>query len=83
MESGTLNRRNRAGRYNPARGDSMNHTRHRFDWQNGYTKERRLSRSFATLEEAQRFAEGKRTADIYKAHGRFKVEWIKTEGNND
>lgn len=55
----------------------MNHTIHRFDWQNGHTKERRLSRSFDTLDEAQRFAEGKRVTDIYRKHGRYTVEWIK------
>ena len=41
-------------------------------------KRRELSRSFATLEEAKRFAEGKQVSDIYRAHGKFKVVWIKT-----
>jgi HSP20 family molecular chaperone IbpA len=53
-----------------------------FDWQNGYTITRRFSRSFATLEEAKRFAEGKPQADIYKSKGKYKVEWMKTESNN-
>ena len=37
-----------------------------------------LSRSFDTLEEANKFAEGKQVTDIYRAAGRFKVEWLKT-----
>lgn len=56
----------------------MNKTIIKFDWQNGYTKSRRLSRSFTTLEEAKRFAEGKPQVDIYKSKGLFKVEWVKT-----
>ena len=39
------------------------------------TKVRTLSRSFDTLEAAQKFAEGKRVTDIYRAGGKFKVEW--------
>ena len=38
---------------------------------------RTLSRSFDTLEEAKKFAEGKDTVDIYKSKGRYKVEWLK------
>ena len=38
-------------------------------------KVRELSRSFDTLEAAQKFAEGKRVIDIYRAGGKFKVEW--------
>lgn len=41
------------------------------------TKHRRLSRSFATLEEAKRFAEGKQNTDIYRSKGLYKVEWEK------
>ena len=52
-------------------------TTHRFDWQNGFTKCRRLSRSFNTQEQAERFAEGKLNAEIYKSRGKYKVEWIK------
>ena len=40
-----------------------------------HVEQRTLSRSFDTLEEAQKFAEGKNVMDIYRAHGRFKVEW--------
>ena len=47
------------------------------DWENGYTKHRRLSRSFSTLEEAQRFAEGKQNTEIYRSKGLYKVEWVK------
>ena len=39
------------------------------------TKVRTLSRSFDTLEAAQKFAEGKKVVDIYRAGGKFKVEW--------
>ena len=39
---------------------------------------RELSRSFDTLEAAQRFAKGKEGTDVFKAHGRYKVTWIKT-----
>ena len=38
-------------------------------------EQRTLSRSFDTLGQAQKFAEGKNVTDIYRAHGRFKVEW--------
>ena len=41
-------------------------------------KKRELSRSFDTLEAAQKFAEGKQVQDIYRASGRYKVVWIKT-----
>lgn len=57
-------------------------TTYRFDWENGFTKARRLSRSFKTLEEAQRFAVNKYCAEIYKSNGMFKVEWIKVADNN-
>ena len=49
-------------------------------WSNDHQIEQRtLSRSFDTLEEANRFAEGKAVTDIYRAHGRFKVEWEQTK----
>lgn len=44
-----------------------------------WKKTRLLSRSFDTLEEATRFAEGKKITDIYKSKGRYKVEWLKVE----
>lgn len=44
-----------------------------------HVEQRTLSRSFDTLEAAQRFAEGKDVRDIYRAHGRFKVEWEQTK----
>ena len=48
-----------------------------------FTKVRTLSRSFQTLEAAQKFAEGKQVIDIYRNKGRFVVEWIKIIDNND
>lgn len=60
----------------------MNKTTYQFDWTTGYTKTRRLSRSFDTLEEATAFAEGKVVVDIYKSKGRYKVEWLKVTDNN-
>lgn len=44
-----------------------------------HIEQRTLSRSFDTLEEAKKFAEGKTVTDIYKSHGRFKVEWEKVK----
>lgn len=41
------------------------------------TKVRTLSRSFNTLEEAQKFAENKKVTDIYRVGGKFKIEWQK------
>lgn len=55
----------------------MNKTRNGFNWSEGDYKLRRLSRSFDTLEDARRFAEGKEDADIYKSKGKYKVEWTK------
>lgn len=43
----------------------------------GFTKRQTLTRSFDTLEAAQKFAEGKNTLDIFRAKGRFKVQWVK------
>lgn len=57
----------------------INHTGYYHDWSVGDYKVRRLSRSFETLEEAQRFADGKDGVDIYRCKGKFKVEWIKKE----
>lgn len=61
----------------------MNKTTIRFDWETGDTKVRRLIRSFETLDEAKRFAEGKQVSDIFRSKGRFVVEWIKTEKISD
>lgn len=58
------------------------HTTYRFDWESGYTKRRRLSRSFDTLDDAKLFANGKTESEIYISKGRYKVEWIKTTDNN-
>lgn len=41
-------------------------------------KKRVLTRSFDTLEKAEKFACGKTVLDIYKINNRFKVEWVKT-----
>lgn len=60
----------------------MRKTTYRFDFENGYTITKRLSRSFDSLEEAQMFSENKMNADIYKSKGRYKVEWIKIINNN-
>jgi hypothetical protein len=57
-------------------------TIYRFDWAHGHTIEKYLSRSFDTLEEAQRFAEGKRVVDIYISKGRYKVQWVNVIDNN-
>ena len=57
----------------------INKTAHYHDWSVGDYKLRRLSRSFDTLEEAQRFADGKDGTDIYRCKGKYKVEWIKKE----
>ena len=46
-------------------------------------KVRDLSRSFDTLEAAQKFVEGKNVFDICKSHGRFKVIWYKTATINE
>ena len=61
----------------------MRKTTVRFDWESGYTKARRLSRSFETMEEAARFADGKADADIYRSKGKYKVEWLKVSNYND
>lgn len=46
-------------------------------------KIRELSRSFDTLEAAQKFAEGKNVFDICRSKGRFKVIWYKTATINE
>ena len=61
----------------------MRKTAHRFDWEKGHYKERILSRSFDSMEEAVKFAEGKDGVDVYVSKGRYKVEWMKTVDNND
>ena len=57
-------------------------TLHKFDWEKGYTKARRLHRSFNTLTEAMGFASGKDVRDIYLVRGKYRVEWI-TETKED
>ena len=56
----------------------MRKTKRGFTWERGYYKERTLTRSFDTLDAAQKFAEGKDVRDIYRNRGRFTVEWVKT-----
>ena len=60
----------------------INKSAYKFDWTNGYTIERKLTRSFDTLEQAQKFAENKRNADIFRSKGRYTVEWLKVVDNN-
>lgn len=60
----------------------MNKTSYKFDWNNGYTKVRKLTRSFDTIEEAMLFADGKLNTDIYKSKGKYTVEWTKVVDNN-
>lgn len=38
---------------------------------------RELSKSFDTLEDAERFASGKNVLDIFRSKGKYKVLWIK------
>ena len=52
-------------------------TIYKSDWGNGTRKIRTLSRSFKTLDEAERFASGKQVTDIYMSKGLVKVEWTK------
>lgn len=52
-----------------------------FDWENGHCKDRELSRSFDTKEEALKFAEGKHNTDVYMSKGRYKVTWHKVVTN--
>ena len=57
----------------------MRKTTYGFEWgndfPNGHYIRRIFTRSFDTLEAAQRFAEGKDVIDIFRSHGRYKVEW--------
>lgn len=57
----------------------MNKTAYYHDWAKGHYKVRTLSRSFDTLEAAERFSEGKQVTDIYRKKGRYTVEWTKEE----
>ena len=41
-----------------------------------HVEEHTKHRSFDTLEAARAFAEGKNVVDIYRAKGRFKVEYL-------
>ena len=43
----------------------------------GHTEHRYLTRSFETLEAAQKFAAGKTVFDIFRRRGRFVVEYEK------
>ena len=58
-------------------------TLHRFDWERGNYTVIRLSRSFDTLEDAQKFANGKTCVDIYKSKGRYRVEWLKATATEE
>ena len=49
-----------------------------FNWSEGHYVKRTLSRSFDTLEAAQKFAENKDAEDIFRSKGRFVVRWVKT-----
>lgn len=57
-------------------------TAHGFDWEQGHYTRRELSRSFDTLEDARRFAEGKTEVDIFVSRGRYVVTWILIKDNN-
>ena len=57
----------------------VNKTTYRHDWVNGHYKQRSLTRSFETMDEAERFAEGKDVVDIYRRKGKYTVEWMKKE----
>ena len=61
----------------------MSKTRKGFSWERGYYIDRTLSRSFDTLEAAQKFAKGKDVRDIYKRNGKYVVEWVKVKDLND
>ena len=56
----------------------FNKMTHGFNWERGEYIDRTLTRSFQTLEAAQKFAEGKDVRDIYRSKGKFVVEWVKT-----
>ena len=44
-----------------------------------HIEQRTIHRSFDTLEAAQAFVDGKDTVDIYRVHGRYKVEYVQTK----
>lgn len=71
------------GQYITLESQKPKKTTYRLDWANGFTIEKRLSRSFKTLEEAQKFAEGKERTEIYISRRMYKVEWTKIIDNND
>lgn len=49
------------------------------DLENGTRRIRELSRSFDTLADAQKFADGKSVVDIIiTKNGKYKVIWVKT-----
>ena len=48
-----------------------------FDLEHGYYTRKVLTRSFQTLEAAEKFAEGKDVRDIYRNKGKYVVEWVK------
>jgi hypothetical protein len=57
----------------------INKTSYYFNWADGHYKVRELTRSFDTLEEAQKFAENRKEYhDIYISKGKYKVVWLKT-----
>ena len=58
-------------------------TSFRFDWAHGHYMVRTLTRSFDTLEAAQRFANGKDVNDIFRRKGKYVVEWFKTIYENE
>jgi hypothetical protein len=58
-------------------GGNMRKTVTGFSWERGYYSDRTLTRSFPTLEAAQKFAAGKDVRDIYRKKGKFVVEWVK------
>lgn len=60
----------------------MRKTSYKHDWSRGFYIERTLTRSFETLEAANKFADGKNVLDIYRNKGKFVVEWLKVIDNN-
>ena len=59
------------------RKSEMNRSSCYFDWKRGNYKVRELSKSFDTIDEARRFADGKNVLDIYVSKGKYKVTWLK------
>ena len=60
----------------------FNKTVNGFSWDRGYYTDRTLTRSFQTLEAAQKFADGKDVRDIFRKDGKFVVEWVKRIDRN-